>query len=354
MTPKLKIVNFGCRVNAAESNQFAQFLLNQKIIKPTIFVNTCAITQKGEYESLAKVRVLSQKYPHHQIIVSGCANLSKISHLPNVTIFPNYNKNQLSPKYTPKVKDKFSNSKKFILKVQSGCTTNCSYCIVPQKRPKLWSIPIDTAVDTVNTAIQNGYQHLIITGVNLAQYQPNLNNLLESLLSQTTIPFISFGSIPIPCVNDKFIKIIKNHQPRIKNFLHIPIQSGSDKILKLMHRPYNVKKIKETFNYLKNVFPPLPQGEVSEGRRGFDFGTDIIVGFPGETDQDFQQTYDLCQQIGFTKIHTFRFSPRPGTEAQKLHQQSPKISQETIKQRSRLIRETISQTKLPSHQTPES
>ncbi|OGL54341.1 hypothetical protein A3K55_00240, partial [Candidatus Shapirobacteria bacterium RBG_13_44_7] len=299
--------NFGCRVNAAESNQFAQYLLDHPSSKPIIFVNTCAVTQKGEYESLARVRALSQQYPNFQIIVSGCADLSKIAHLPNVTLY--HDKDKLSPIYTPKIKDKFSHSQKYLLKIQSGCTANCSYCIVPQKRPHLWSLPIDQAVDTVNRAIKHNYQHLIITGVNLVQYRYDLNNLLKSLLTQTKIPLISFGSLPLSCINQEFINLITSNRSRFVNFLHIPVQSGSDKILKSMHRPYTQQQIITTFTKLQN--------------RGFDFGTDIIVGFPNETDDDFLQTQNLCQLIGFSKIHTFRFSPRPNTEAQELYRQFP-------------------------------
>lgn len=336
-----KVINLGCRVNAAETNQFAQHLLDSPSSQPTIFINTCAVTQKGEYESLAKVRLISKKYPDHRIIVSGCANLSKVDQLPNVTILPINGKNQFSSIYTPAIHDKFSQSKKYLLKIQSGCTHNCSYCIVPHRRTQLWSLPIITAINTINNATKNGYQHLIITGVNLAQYQPGLNSLLNSILTQTTIPHISFGSMPLICINDQFLKLIADNQSRFTNFLHIPIQSGSDKILKLMHRPYNHQQIISTIKSLKSKIKNLT------------LGTDIIVGFPSETDTDFQDTYDLCKQIGFTKIHTFRFSPRPDTKAWTLDRQSP-VRQSDINQRSHLIRTLISQTKLPSRQKPES
>lgn len=330
---KAKIYNFGCRVNAAESNQFAQKLIDQNK-KNIIFVNTCAITQKGEYESLAKVRKLSKLYPGHQIIVSGCADLSKISRLQNITIFKD--KDRLSPVYTPKIKDKFSHSQKYLLKIQSGCSQNCSYCIVPQKRPQPWSLPIDRAIETVNTAVTNGYREIIITGVNIAQYQYDLNKLLKSILIKTSIPLISFGSLPLLSINSQFIKLIIQNQFRFSNFLHVPIQSGSDKILHLMHRPYNTQIIIQTFNRLKTI-SPLVKGGI---KGGFNFGTDIIVGFPSETDQDFEATYNLCQQIGFSKIHTFRFSPRPNTKAEKLHLKFP-VKPSVVNSRSRQIRSLV-------------
>lgn len=351
------IITFGCRVNAAESNQFAQALIDkgftplsskggvrrtEGFIPDIIFINTCSITQKGEYESLSKIRTLSTKYPNSKIIVSGCADLSKVKNLPNIQTLSNQEKevflNNPLTAYTPQIKDKFTKSKKYLLKIQSGCIAGCSYCTVPQKRPYLWSLPINTAIKIVNSALQNGYEHLILTGVNLNLYQPGFSNLLEALLTKTKIPFISFGSIPLLCIDKKFQLLIANYGSRITNFFHIPIQSGSDRILKLMRRPYNKEKIIKTFDSLKKITSPLVKGG-TEG--GFRFGTDIIVGFPSETAADFQQTYSLCQEIGFSKIHTFRFSPRPHTTAEILYQKSKKIPQNIILSRSRQIRSLV-------------
>ncbi|MFA6361615.1 MAG: MiaB/RimO family radical SAM methylthiotransferase [Candidatus Shapirobacteria bacterium] len=355
MSKTFLAVNFGCRVNSAEINQWSQIFINKgylptKTNPDVILINTCSITKKGEIESLGKIRQLNKLYPKAKIYTTGCANLEKIKDLPNVFIYQNNQKEdllkELQSSYTHKIKDKFSQTDRFLLKIQSGCTQFCSYCIVPFKRPKLWSLKIKDAINTVNSAVQNGYQEIIITGVNIDEYQYDFSDLIKNILDQTTIKLISFGSIPINCIDQKFIDLFKSYPHRLSNFLHIPIQSGSDKILKLMHRPYTVKEIKIKFNQLKKLMPRL----VKEGDRGrFNFGTDIIVGFPTETDQDFQETLNLCQQIGFSKIHTFKYSPRPNTLAKILHQKNPKISKEILKSRSQQIR-SISQNKLPSHQ----
>lgn len=357
--------NLGCRVNAAETNLFAQSLINRGYIpnqeNPNIiFINTCSITKKADIESVGLIRRLRKKHPQAEIIISGCANLKDISTLPDVTILNNAQKEKyldnLNCAYTHQVLDKFSYTHRFLLKVQSGCTAFCSYCTVPQKRPYLWSLPINIAIDTVNKAVSDGYQEIIITGVNLNQYLPGFSNLVEALLTQTKIPLISFGSIPVLCIDEKFIKLIKNYRLRIKNFLHIPLQSGSDKILKLMNRNYTKKIILEKFellnkinesNSLKNNSPRPVKGG---GGGGLSFGTDIIVGFPGESDTDFQETYKLCQQIAFSKIHVFRYSPRPNTSARKLFLESDKLSRETVKERSQKLRQLTSQTTPPSHQ----
>jgi threonylcarbamoyladenosine tRNA methylthiotransferase MtaB len=333
-------VNFGCRVNSAETNQWSQTLINQgfsptKINPDIILINTCSITKKGEKESVNRVKNLHQKYPKAKIYVTGCANLEKIKNLPNIFINPKEELlKTLNSSYSPKIKDKFSNTHRFLLKIQSGCTQFCSYCIVPFKRPQLWSLEINKAVETVKKAINDGYKEIIITGVNIDEYQYDFSDLIKNLLEQTDIKLISFGSIPINCIDQKFIDLLKKYPNRLSNFLHIPIQSSSDKILKLMNRPYNSQKIKEITNNLKSEI------------RDLRLGTDIIVGFPTETDQDFQETLNLCQQIGFSKIHVFKYSPRPDTKARIIFENSPKISKETLKSRS----QTIFQSKLPSHQ----
>lgn len=339
-------INFGCRVNAAETNQWSQTLIDQGLIPATIndlpsiiLINTCAITKKGEKESLNRVKSLYQKYPDSQIYVTGCANFKKIEDLPNIKIFKNDQKEDLlkdlQSSYTHQIKDKFSHTNRFLLKIQSGCTQFCSYCIVPFRRNYLWSLPIKDAVNTISQAILDNYQEVIITGVNLDQYEYGFSNLVQSLLEETKIKLISFGSIPINCIDDKFIELLKKYPSRIQNFLHIPIQSGSDKILKLMNRPYTKSEILKKFNKLKNLTPCTVKGRA---REGFRFGTDIIVGFPTETDQDFQDTLEICQQIGFSRIHTFPYSPRPNTKARIIFENSPKISKETLKSRSKKIR----------------
>jgi len=344
--PTFLAFNFGCRVNAAETNQLSQILINHgfKYFSPStclstsavslfpslIIINTCAITQKGEKESLQKTRSLKKQFPKSKIITTGCANTKKIKH---IYTFNNKTKEKilknLTYSYNTKIPTTLTKHNKYLLKIQSGCTSFCSYCIVPYRRSFLWYSPIKETVKQANQAIKNGFTQIIITGVNLNLYKPGLSNLVETLLKKTSIPFISFGSIPINCIDDKFISLISKSPSRISNFLHIPIQSGSNKILKLMNRPYTrndiLKKIKNLKLKIKNL----------------KLGTDIIVGFPGETQKDFQLTYNLCKQIGFKKIHTFRFSPRLNTLAKNYYQKYPKLSPQTLKNRSLLIRSLI-------------
>ena len=329
--------SFGCRVNAAETNQWSQILLNQGFLlatnqdKPSIIlINTCSITKKGEKESLNKVKFLSQKYPKAKIYVTGCADFTKIKNLKNISFFTNPDKEKLlknlNSLYSPKIKDKFSRTKRFLLKIQSGCTQYCSYCIVPFKRNYLYSLPINQAINTVKQAIKDDYREVIITGINIDQYQYKFTSLLKDILDKTSIKLISFGSVPINCIDNHLIELYQIYPDRLSKFIHIPIQSGSDKILKLMNRPYTKKDILTKIHYLKSVIKDI------------NLGTDIIVGFPGETKSDFNQTLQLCHQIGFSKIHTFIFSPRPNTKARILFENSPKIKKEILKNRSLQIR----------------
>jgi threonylcarbamoyladenosine tRNA methylthiotransferase MtaB len=322
----------------AETNQWSQILVNQgfsptKINPNLVFINTCAITKKGEVESLGKVRHFQKLYPKAKIYVTGCANLEKVKELPNVFTIKNDDKElflkKLKSSYTPKIKDKFSHTNRFLLKIQSGCTQFCSYCIVPQKRPILYSLTPKDAISTVKKAIVDGYEEVIITGVNIDNYQYNFSNLIKNILKQTNIKLISFGSIPLNCITKDFIKLFENYPNRLSNFLHIPIQSGSEKILKLMNRPYTKKDIIKKINKLKITINNLK------------LGTDIIVGFPTETEKDFQETLNLCKETNFTKIHCFRFSPRPNTKAKLIFNESFKISKEILKNRSQQIRNLV-------------
>jgi len=338
-------INFGCRVNAAETNQWSQILINQGFVPAStydlpsiILLNTCSITKKGEKESINKVKFLHEKYPKSKIIVTGCADFKKIKNLKNITIYQNKEKEKILKKhfsfYTHQIKDKFSHTNRFILKIQSGCTQFCSYCVVPFRRNYLFSLPVSEAVKTINKATKDGYQEVIITGVNIDEYQYGLSSLTKELLDKTKIKLISFGSIPLNCIDEDFINLYKNpaYQTRLSHFLHIPIQSGSDKILKLMHRPYTKKDILNKFRNLNLEI------------RNLKFGTDVIVGFPTETDKDFLQTLKLCQKIGFSKIHVFKFSPRPGTKARILFENSPKIPKEILKLRSQKLQKLSSPT----------
>jgi len=332
-------VSFGCRVNAAETNQLSQFLLSQKLTPTTntpdlVIINTCSVTAKANIESLGKIRSLRRQYPHALIIVTGCADTKNIKTLKNIIFLSNSAKEKLlkplHSSYSPKIKDKFSHTHRFILKIQSGCNHFCSYCIVPYRRPTVWSLPINSAIKTVNQAITDGYREIIITGTNLELYQPGLSNLLEALLTKTKIPLISFGSLPLNCIDDKFLSLITDYRLQFTNYFHVPTQSGSNKILKLMNRPYDNLKIKKLIENCKLKIENLS------------LGTDIILGFPGETDADFQETYDLCQKIGFSKIHLFKFSPRPGTAAAKLALQYPRISPSVLSSRRHQLLSTIS------------
>ena len=349
-------INFGCRANSAELNQLSQILVENKYtpikvksakIPSIVIVNTCAITQKGEYESLSKIRGLRKKYGKSTILVTGCANLEKISKDKNTHVFNNDEKEAIleteHKTYTSKVKDKFTNDKKYLLKIQSGCRQFCSYCTVPYQRNYEFSLTPSVVISTVKKAIKDGYKELIITGVNLNEYKYKLSNLVEKILEETIIKTISFGSVPINCVDEKFTMLYKNteYRKRLSSNLHIPIQSGSDKVLKLMNRPYTKLEIIDAFSSLRKAYPEII------------FGTDVIVGFPGESKQDFQETVSLCQKLSFNKIHTFRYSRRPNTLADYMYKKYPKIPSLEIKERSKIIR-SIDQTILPSHQKPQS
>ncbi len=328
-------INFGCRTNAAETNQLSQILLDHGF-KPNkdspglILVNTCAITKKGEKESLQKIRSLKRNFPNSTVITTGCADLSSFEKEKNILVLKNKDKKKILKEsggdYQPQIKDKFSASKKYILKIQSGCNQYCTYCIVPYRRDKLWSLPIKKAIKDTKKAINNGYTHLIITGVNLELYEPGLDKLLKNLLQKTTIQEISYGSIPVNSITKDFLDLYKTYSKRLSSTIHIPIQSGSDKILKLMNRPYTRKQTEET---IENCIKKIPNLKLQ---------TDIIVGFLGEKEKDFKDTLSLLKKYPFQKIHTFRFSMRPQTAAEKLFEKYSLPTPQESKERSQVLR----------------
>ncbi len=296
---KFMSINFGCRVNAAELNQLSQVFLEQgfspipqgpksEIVPDVVLINTCSVTKKAEIESLSRIRTVHRQYPAAKIIATGYATLQKVDGLENIITIDNLSKEALLKDlrcaYTPQIEDKFSHTKRFLLKVQSGCSQMCTYCIVPYRRPYLWSLSLENALETVTQAVKDGYEEIIITGVNLEQYEPGFSNLIETLLNKTDSMLISYGSIPVNCVDDKFIHLLSKYPHRLSLFLHIPLQSGSTKILKKMNRPYDQSKILEMYGRLKEI--PV----------NLHYGTDIIVGFPGETESDFQDTLKICQR----------------------------------------------------------
>ena len=216
---------------------------------------------------------------------------------------------------------KFENHTRAFVKIQDGCNAFCSYCIIPYARGRVRSKNPTDVINEVTKLAQDGYKEIVLTGIHTGRYGIDINTSLEDLLEELikipNIYRIRLSSIEINEITPKIIKLIKESNVMAKH-LHIPLQSGSNKILKLMNRRYN----KEEFISMVDTLKQIPNISLT---------TDLIVGFPGETEEEFNETIDTLKEIGFTKIHTFPYSKRKGTPAASMDNQVvPEIKKERV------------------------
>lgn len=310
-------ITYGCKVNQAEAQKWELILrsygykvTNKKENADIWIINTCAVTQKAENQS----RKIIKKAEEFGIeaLITGCyvtlANLTNRNG--NLKFFTNHDKNKIINEFKPLYE---TNSLTFlrhrgIIKIQDGCDHYCSYCIVPYLRGNPLSIPKDEVISEINKYEDMGINEIVLSGINLGLYGKdlknlNLNILLKEILKKTNISKIRLSSIEINYINDEFLEIIGDN--RICKHLHIPIQHGSDRILKIMNRAYNTKCFENIFKKIVKLYPNIS------------VGTDIIVGFPFETEKDFDNTVNLIRDLNFSYLHVFPYSSRSLTEAAK-------------------------------------
>lgn len=212
------------------------------------------------------------------------------------------------------------------MKVQDGCDNRCTYCIVPYVRGKSRSRSIASVVEHVRRKVRAGFQEIVLTGIHLGDYHPeddeqrDLGNLISALLQETEIARIRVSSLEPEDFRLEWLELWEN--PRMCRHFHLPMQSGSDAILRRMARRYNSERYRTIITTAKRLIP------------GVAISTDIITGFPGETDEDFEQTYRMAQELEFAKMHVFRFSARQGTAAARMRGQ---IKDEVKKARSQRL-----------------
>jgi len=338
---KLAFKTLGCRVNISETQKWVldfQKLGFQVVNKKADFyiVNSCSVTTKAEKETRQLISQIKKENSRAKIILTGCYN-PKLSNKVSLTI-PAIQKDklidliiknfQLNHKF--KILNKFQNKNenfklktktRAFIKVQDGCNNICSYCTIPYYRGKSRSKKIEEIINEIQEKEKQNYKEIILCGINLGDYNDNnkkLENLISEILNKTQIPRIRLSSINPEYISNKLLDLFKN--PRLMPHLHIPLQSGSNKILKLMKRHYTSKKYLSIIQKILKKYPL------------FGLSTDIIVGFPNETEKDFQKTIEIIEKIPFLKIHIFRFSPRPKTLAYYLNLKNP-ILEEIKKQR---------------------
>lgn len=332
---KYFIKTFGCQANEADSEKLAAVLEEQgyKIAKKieeadVIVINTCSVRESAEN----RVFGLINNIINHKLILTGCMvgsakgerrrySIEELKRkLPGVdefkTIEELIGESQVSPKRNSKIHA--------LVPIMEGCSHFCSYCVVPYARGREKSRPFEKIVCEVEKLVKQGYKEITLIGQNVNSYKPSFAKLLRRLHETPGLKKISFLTSNPWDLTEEIIQSIK--LPKIEKYLHLPLQSGDDRILKKMNRPYTA------FQYLKLV--EKIKKEIPEIK----IGTDIIVGFPGETDQAFENTVKVCKKVGFVKAYIARYSPRPGTAAYKL---KDNVSPEEKKGRWRILEELI-------------
>jgi threonylcarbamoyladenosine tRNA methylthiotransferase MtaB len=316
---KATILTLGCKVNQSESSIIEGNLVKNGFdIVPLserpdyCIINTCTVTAKSDYQSRQMVRRALKA--GSRVIVTGCYSqlrpeeIERISG--NITIVNNENKLHIINDLCDTVESSclgFSHRARPYLKIQDGCNSACTYCIVPKARGRSHSLQVSEILNQALEYEYKGYNEIVLTGIHLGSYGHDLNpavrlaDVLETLLNKTGISRIRLSSIEVKEIDSRTIELLS--EERICKHLHIPLQSGDDAVLKRMNRTYGVR------DYLKTV------ENVAANSPDIALGTDIIVGFPGESEEEFMRTATLADALPFSYIHIFPFSQRPDTPA---------------------------------------
>jgi len=347
----IKTLSFGCRLNALECEKIAKNL--SKVIDAAILVNTCSVTGEAERQSAQSVRKLSRENPNAVIFVTGCGatrNPELFAKIPRVLVIDNRDKMDVTA-YKNALKtanfevscqkiDNFANAQKSMSKqfvqIQNGCNHDCTYCVTRLLRGPNVSFPYSEILNDVKSAIKNGFSEIVLTGVDTASFARIedgksflLSDVCAALLRDVPemrrlrLSSVDPASPQIP----KIIDLMKADS-RFMPHLHLSMQSGSDTILSAMHRRHNSEKLLEIVK--------MADGKIS-------FSADIICGFPGETDDLFNETADMVRKMGLVHAHAFPFSPRPGTVAATL---SDQIDRSISKKRVQIISDIAEQNRI--------
>lgn len=353
-TKNAAIVTIGCRLNQADTALMCSRLQDAgyTILRPKtsasinlIIINTCSVTQTAFKKSRHAVRNMRRKHPGATIVVTGCSTITEkdiwqkdktadiivlnsekdalldyiesspvkksrfesFHHEADTSLDSSFN-------FMENAKGIFPFKNRALVKIQEGCNAFCSYCVVPYGRGRERSRNWDEIMDEVDSQVKQGYKELVLTGVNICSYQDRKRDLADLLERLAVIPGdfrIRLSSTEPHPDNIKLLEQIENN-PKICRFLHLPVQHGTNTILKAMNRRYTIEEFTDFAIEARKRIPDIH------------LGTDVIVGFPGETESLFQQCCDFVNRIEFANLHIFKFSPREGTPAATFPEQVPR------------------------------
>ncbi len=347
---KVAIKTLGCKVNTYESDAIWELFKDagyQKVspdeVADVYIINTCSVTNTGDKKSRQTIRRMIRLNPDAVVVAMGCyAQLKpdEVSKIEGVDIVLGTQGREDVLKYVNQylelrqpivevsniMKQKqfeeldvvsFDSQTRAFIKIQEGCNNFCTFCIIPWARGLMRSQDPKKVIDQIKTLVKGGVKEVVLTGIHTAGYGEDLEDytfamLLKEIDSIDGIERIRISSIETSQITEDVIEVFKN-STKIVNHLHVPIQAGSDWVLKEMRRHYTTGEFIQKCNEIKEVFPDIA------------LTTDIIVGFPGETDEMFAQTIKTLKEVGFSELHVFPYSVRAGTPASKMTMQVPEI-----------------------------
>ena len=355
---KIFIKTLGCKVNSYESEAIEEdfvkhgyeVTLDDKEAD-VIVVNTCTVTNQADAKSRKIIRQLRRDNDHACLVVCGCSSQHHKEEMKDLgmdILIGNYGKMEIynlvqtwlsNHEQIVKFSDirtarfenmdirKMEGKTRSFVKIQDGCNNFCSYCIIPFMRGNIRSKDINIAIDEINNLVEEGYQEIVLTGIHTGSYGDgedyDLTDLIHEVSKNDKLKRIRISSIEITELDDKFLNEFKTNH-KICPHLHVPVQCPNDKILKLMNRKYTLDEYKAKIDVLRSL------------RDDVNITTDLIVGFPGETDEDFDSILEECKKIGFSKIHTFPYSKRDGTKAATMEQVKDDVKKDRVDKMLRL------------------
>ena len=379
------VENFGCRATQADGAAIERQLADQGLSRAStaaeaevVVLNTCTVTSSADHDARAAIRRIHRLNPGARILVTGCyaqRASEEISAIHGVSlVVGNSHKHQLGELAAANglvsagtlipvgslvsqerrapvvVEDIFAHTQLLAapvfdsdhektrpnLKVQDGCNNRCSFCVIPYVRGRSRSLPLNEVLQNVDQLVANGYQELVLSGINLGRWGRDLPasrdrfvDLLQAILERTQVPLLRISSVEPMDWSDELIALAAA-SVRIAKHAHVPLQSGSDRILRRMHRRYRPWHYEDR---IERIHAAMPQAAI---------GADVMVGFPGESDEDFEQTRALIERLPFTYLHVFTYSSRPGTPSAEMPEQVPV---QRARERNRVLRELAASKK---------
>ena len=353
-----KVYSLGCKVNSYECSALSSLLLSKGYSEAKgddcdiIIINTCSVTATADQKSRQHIRKMMKNYPNAVCVVMGCYSQGNMEYIskeiaPQILVGTSH-RNEIPELIEEYLKEKkpivrvdanprdfkyeelgvtsFSENVRAYLKIQDGCDNFCTYCLIPYRRGKMRSRSKENVIAEAKYLISKGYQEIVLTGIHVGGYGRDLegtsfSDLVDELCHLDGLNSLRISSIEESEIDDHLIDLVVNNKVLAKH-LHIPLQSGSETVLKRMNRKYDKAAFLTKLQKIRKAYPDIV------------LTADVIVGFPGETEEEFKETFDFIKQCDFNMLHVFRFSAREGTAAYLMKNQ---VNPQVKKERARVL-----------------